>query len=171
MISRRVMVAIARFRTYYRTKLMNILFARRARSPFGRNRRHRELAASRVRCEQVRQGERPVVVGQHRHAADAALSDHARAGRAHIRPRRRRRPKSSESPASTSRSAASPARRHGPKTTRPPRNFGRSARGSRASTHQRVVSQWSVRGDRACVGLDVGEHAAAVPGREGPYEP
>jgi hypothetical protein len=34
---------------------------------------------------------------------------------------------------------------------------------------RRVVA--SIRGGSGRVGLDVGEHAAAIPGREGPYEP
>jgi hypothetical protein len=56
-------------------------------------------------------------------------------------------------------------------------------RGRRSATAARVPldhtrvgrARWSarasVRGGSGGVGLDVGEHAAAVPGREGPYEP
>ena len=62
---------------------------------------------------------------------------------------------------------------------RPPEGI----RGRRSATAARVPpdhtrvgrARWparaSVRSDGAGVGLDVGEHAAAVPAREGPYEP
>jgi hypothetical protein len=47
------------------------------------------------------------------------------------------------------------------------RASGSHPRGTRSMAAARA----SVRGGGGGVGLDVGEHAAAVPGREGPYEP
>jgi hypothetical protein len=79
-----------------------------------------------------------------------------------------------------SRNGTSGVRRRTPRTEwRTPEGI----RGRRSATAARVPpdhtrvgrARWparaSVRSDGAGVGLDVGEHAAAVPAREGPYEP